>query len=175
MVEKVPDSTYENVGGLDKQIKEIKEVIELPVKHPELFDALGIAQPKVSENLLTFNSSFVIVALLNILSVDYLLRWSKGYFETEFCLHFAFNKLDFSVAFRHSVFTVSSTSCLFCLSRVFCCTVHLELAKHFWPVLSLTIPSAHLFESLGLNSFRSSSVKDHGWSANCSLWPGTFS
>ena len=47
MVEKVPDSTYENVGGLDKQIKEIKEVIELPVKHPELFDALGIAQPKV--------------------------------------------------------------------------------------------------------------------------------
>ena len=47
MVEKVPDSTYEMTGGLDKQIKEIKEVIELPVKHPELFDALGIAQPKV--------------------------------------------------------------------------------------------------------------------------------
>lgn len=46
MVEKVPDSTYEMVGGLDQQIKEIKEVIELPVKHPELFDALGIAQPK---------------------------------------------------------------------------------------------------------------------------------
>lgn len=46
MVEKVPDSTYEMVGGLDKQIKEIKEVIELPVKHPEIFEALGIAQPK---------------------------------------------------------------------------------------------------------------------------------
>ncbi|XP_034665345.1 26S proteasome regulatory subunit 8-like [Drosophila subobscura] len=46
LVEKVPDSTYEMVGGLDKQIKEIKEVIELPIKHPELFDALGIAQPK---------------------------------------------------------------------------------------------------------------------------------
>lgn len=46
MVEKVPDSTYDQIGGLDKQIKEIKEVIELPVKHPELFDALGIAQPK---------------------------------------------------------------------------------------------------------------------------------
>ena len=46
MVEKVPDSTYEMIGGLDKQIKEIKEVIELPVKHPELFDSLGIAQPK---------------------------------------------------------------------------------------------------------------------------------
>ena len=32
MVEKVPDSTYDMIGGLDKQIKEIKEVIELPVK-----------------------------------------------------------------------------------------------------------------------------------------------
>ncbi|KAJ3304360.1 26S proteasome regulatory subunit 8 [Kappamyces sp. JEL0829] len=46
MVEKVPDSTYDMIGGLDNQIKEIKEVIELPVKHPELFDSLGIAQPK---------------------------------------------------------------------------------------------------------------------------------
>lgn len=46
-VEKVPDATYDMVGGLDKQILEIKEVIELPIKHPELFDALGVAQPKV--------------------------------------------------------------------------------------------------------------------------------
>jgi len=45
-VEKVPDSTYDMVGGLSKQIQEIKEVIELPIKHPELFDALGVAQPK---------------------------------------------------------------------------------------------------------------------------------
>lgn len=45
-VEKVPDSTYDMVGGLDKQIREIKEVIELPIKHPELFEALGVAQPK---------------------------------------------------------------------------------------------------------------------------------
>lgn len=45
-VEKVPDSTYDMVGGLDKQIKEIKEVIELPIKHPELFESLGVSQPK---------------------------------------------------------------------------------------------------------------------------------
>ncbi len=85
-VEKVPDANYDMVGGLDKQIRQIKEVrrlsfshspffvacvgdctlflgecelegwintlfetkqvIELPIKHPELFDALGIAQPK---------------------------------------------------------------------------------------------------------------------------------
>ncbi|KCV71382.1 26S protease regulatory subunit 8 [Fonticula alba] len=46
MVEKVPDSTYDMIGGLDKQIREIKEVIELPIQHPELFEALGIFQPK---------------------------------------------------------------------------------------------------------------------------------
>ena len=45
-VEKVPDATYDMVGGLDKQIQELKEVIELPIKHPELFEALGVAQPK---------------------------------------------------------------------------------------------------------------------------------
>lgn len=46
MVEKVPDSTYSMIGGLDDQIKEIREVIEIPIKHPELFENLGIAQPK---------------------------------------------------------------------------------------------------------------------------------
>lgn len=46
MIEKKPNSTYEMIGGLDQQIKELKEVIELPIKHPELFDALGIAEPK---------------------------------------------------------------------------------------------------------------------------------
>jgi len=45
-VEKVPDSTYEMVGGLGEQVKRVKEVIELPIKHPEIFDSLGIAQPK---------------------------------------------------------------------------------------------------------------------------------
>jgi len=45
-LEKVPDATYDMIGGLDKQVKEIKEVIELPIKHPELFESLGIAQPK---------------------------------------------------------------------------------------------------------------------------------
>jgi len=45
-VEKVPDSTYDMVGGLPKQIRELKEVIELPIKHPELFESLGVAQPK---------------------------------------------------------------------------------------------------------------------------------
>lgn len=64
MVEKVPDSTYEMIGGLDKQIKEIKEVIELPVKHPELFEALGIAQPKVGDWELIVYESCTLVFLL---------------------------------------------------------------------------------------------------------------
>ncbi len=41
-VEKVPDSTYDMIGGLEEQVKQIKEVIELPIKHPEIFEALGI-------------------------------------------------------------------------------------------------------------------------------------
>lgn len=45
-VEAVPDANYDMVGGLDKQVKEMKEVIELPIKHPELFESLGISQPK---------------------------------------------------------------------------------------------------------------------------------
>ena len=45
-VEKVPDSTYDMIGGLEKQVMEIKEVIELPIKHAELFESLGVAQPK---------------------------------------------------------------------------------------------------------------------------------
>ena len=45
-VEKASGSTFDEIGGCARQVKEIKEVIELPIKHPELFDALGIAQPK---------------------------------------------------------------------------------------------------------------------------------
>lgn len=45
-VEKVPDSTYDMIGGLKKQIEEVKDVIELPIKHPELYEATGISQPK---------------------------------------------------------------------------------------------------------------------------------
>ncbi|MCQ2818650.1 MAG: hypothetical protein MJ252_15395 [archaeon] len=42
LVEKVPDSTYDSVGGLEQQIKEVREVIELPIKHPEIFESVSI-------------------------------------------------------------------------------------------------------------------------------------
>mmetsp|Transcript_39350 Transcript_39350/g.78867 ORF Transcript_39350/g.78867 Transcript_39350/m.78867 type:complete len:398 (+) Transcript_39350:2234-3427(+) len=45
-VENVPLSTYDMIGGLDVQIEQIKEVIELPLKFPEIFDSLGVIPPK---------------------------------------------------------------------------------------------------------------------------------
>ena len=44
--EKIPEVTYEDIGGLDDAIKKIREMVELPMKHPELFDRLGIDPPK---------------------------------------------------------------------------------------------------------------------------------
>ncbi len=45
IVEK-PKVKWKDVGGLDKQAEEIKEVIELPLKKPELFKKIGISPPK---------------------------------------------------------------------------------------------------------------------------------
>ena len=41
-----PDVTYDVIGGLDDQIIEVKETVELPLKHPELFEKVGIDPPK---------------------------------------------------------------------------------------------------------------------------------
>jgi transitional endoplasmic reticulum ATPase len=38
--------TYEDIGGLRKQVQRIREMIELPLRYPELFDRLGIEPPK---------------------------------------------------------------------------------------------------------------------------------
>ncbi len=43
---RIPTVTYEDIGGLHDEIKKVREMIELPLKHPELFDRLGIAPPK---------------------------------------------------------------------------------------------------------------------------------
>jgi transitional endoplasmic reticulum ATPase len=42
----VPRVTYEDIGGLGPEIKKVREMIELPMKHPELFDRLGVEAPK---------------------------------------------------------------------------------------------------------------------------------
>ena len=41
-----PDITYEDIGGLEEEIKKIREMVELPLKHPEIFERLGIEAPK---------------------------------------------------------------------------------------------------------------------------------
>jgi len=46
MEKKVPDVTYDDVGGLKKEISKVREMIELPLRHPEIFDRLGIDPPK---------------------------------------------------------------------------------------------------------------------------------
>ena len=41
-----PSVRYSDIGGLEEQIKELREVVELPLKHPEIFKELGIEPPK---------------------------------------------------------------------------------------------------------------------------------
>ena len=45
-VEKAPLESYANIGGLDAQIQEIKDAVELPLTHPELYEDIGIKPPK---------------------------------------------------------------------------------------------------------------------------------
>lgn len=42
----VPQITYEDIGGLKDEIQKVREMIELPLRHPELFERLGIEPPK---------------------------------------------------------------------------------------------------------------------------------
>ncbi len=42
----VPSVTYEDIGGLKRELRLVREMIELPLKHPELFQRLGIDPPK---------------------------------------------------------------------------------------------------------------------------------
>ncbi|MFW5902578.1 MAG: CDC48 family AAA ATPase [archaeon] len=41
-----PQVTYEDVGGLEEQVLKVREMIEFPLRHPELFKKIGIAPPK---------------------------------------------------------------------------------------------------------------------------------
>jgi len=45
-VEKAPLENYSDVGGLAQQIQEVKEAVELPMTHPELYEDIGIKPPK---------------------------------------------------------------------------------------------------------------------------------
>ncbi len=44
--EQVVEVAYEDIGGLSDEIKKVRELVELPLKHPEIFERLGIEAPK---------------------------------------------------------------------------------------------------------------------------------
>ncbi|MDP6704237.1 MAG: CDC48 family AAA ATPase [archaeon] len=44
--ERIPQITYEDIGGHSEEIAKVREMIELPMKHPEIFDKLGVQPPK---------------------------------------------------------------------------------------------------------------------------------
>src|SRR3989338_5242182 len=44
--EVLPEVTYEDIGGLTDEVKKIREMVEIPLKHPEIFERLGIEAPK---------------------------------------------------------------------------------------------------------------------------------
>src|SRR5215211_3485557 len=43
---KIDRITYEDIGGLKNEVQKVREMIELPLRHPELFDKIGIEAPK---------------------------------------------------------------------------------------------------------------------------------
>jgi transitional endoplasmic reticulum ATPase len=45
-ISQLPRVTYDDVGGLEEEVKKVREMIELPLRHPELFDKLGVEAPK---------------------------------------------------------------------------------------------------------------------------------
>ena len=42
----LPEINYEDIGGLQEEIKKIREMVEIPIKHPEIFEKLGVEAPK---------------------------------------------------------------------------------------------------------------------------------
>ena len=45
-IDEKPTEEYTDIGGLDKQIEELREAIVLPITHKNLFDSVGIRPPK---------------------------------------------------------------------------------------------------------------------------------
>jgi transitional endoplasmic reticulum ATPase len=44
--ESIPEINYEDIGGLTEEIRKIREMVEIPLKHPEIFERLGVEPPK---------------------------------------------------------------------------------------------------------------------------------
>ncbi len=44
--ERIPTINYEDIGGLGEETKKVREMVEIPLKHPEIFNRLGVSPPK---------------------------------------------------------------------------------------------------------------------------------
>jgi len=45
-IAKAPRVSYEDIGGLEDEVEKVREMVELPLRHPELFDKVGVEAPK---------------------------------------------------------------------------------------------------------------------------------
>ena len=66
-LEKAPQETYADIGGLDQQIQEIKESVELPLTHPEYYEEMGIRPPKGLELLIFLRNTLTFLFILSYL------------------------------------------------------------------------------------------------------------
>lgn len=67
-LDKAPKETYADIGGLDQQIQEIKESVELPLTHPEYYEEMGIRPPKGKLNpILFFRFSTILFLSLGVI------------------------------------------------------------------------------------------------------------
>ncbi len=151
-VEKVPDSTYDMIGGLDQQIKEIKEVIELPIKHPELFEALGVAQPKAC-------------------------HYPK---PPGLSAHKSLTRIDATLRLRrcrvHAACRLSQAALSFAMrpGRGCCCMVRRARARRCWRGRWRTTRTAPSSGCPAASSCRSTSARAPAWSASSSSWRGAL-
>lgn len=70
-VEEKPDVTYDDVGGAEESLEKLREVVELPLLHPERFVSLGIDPPKVR----TGDAAVTTAASLTCLSTGRVVIW----------------------------------------------------------------------------------------------------
>ena len=76
----VPRVNYEDIGGLRNEIQKVREMIELPMRHPEIFDRIGIEAPK---GVLLYGppgtgKTLVAKAVANETNANFFHRWTRN-------------------------------------------------------------------------------------------------
>ena len=168
-MEKVPDSTYDMVGGLSKQIQEIKEVIELPIKHPELFESLGVAQPK---GVLLYGppGTYVCCACVIHVCMMHVFTVCPSWYVHFLWLNCIYIFLWPNWSYAHpAIFLLTFQCTYFFLSHLWWCDglmfmdVWQVLERRCWQEQWHTTQTARSFVCPAQSSCRSISERDHAW------------